>query len=255
MRLTDVQERTLDRWLSAVETGTPDGDYSKVTILSDNPKGKPQITYGKHQTTEVGGNLKKLIRQYLGRRDAEISDVRRNRLQGFIKAPQYSMADNNQLRSVLRISGDDPVMQDVQNEFFLEEYLKPSRRWADDHGFKEALSMLVIYDSFIQSGGIPSWIRRRFREAPPFGGGNEEKWTSAYVDARHSWLKYWGNGKTEKSKLIRNSRYRTHALNIETDRGNWDLSMRPMEVNGILVVSEKIPTKQPNTCRTCGGPI
>jgi len=235
MRLTDKQEETLDRWLSASETGDPDGDYGNVTILHDNPRGRPQITFGKHQTTEQGKNLKKLIRLYLARQNISASLVGIGHLQDFLKAPMYAMAGDKPLHRVLRKIGSDPVMEDVQNEFFLEEYMKPSRRWADRNGFTLPLSMLVIYDSFIQSGSIPSWIRRRFRAVPPAKGGNEREWVRQYVNSRHQWLKYWGDGKSRKSKAIRASRYRTRALLEELSRENWNLNKLPMSVNGITV--------------------
>lgn len=253
MKLTDDQERTIDRWLSAVETGKPGGDYGNVTVLHDNPSGGPQITYGKHQTTEAGRKLQKMVALYLKRDGTTLTPKGRAKLEQFVSAPQYAMTGDGFLKSTLRRAGDDPEMQDVQNEFFLTHYMKPARDWAEKNGFVLPLSMLVIYDSFIQSGGIPYWLRRRFREVPPAQGGDEKAWISRYVDVRHQWLKHWGNGKTKKSKAIRASSYRTDALNHETDTGNWDLSSRPMKVNGITVVSGKSPAPRIAVCPRCGG--
>lgn len=253
MKLTDQQEAVIDRWLSAVETGKPDGDYGNVTVLHDNPSGGPQLTYGKHQTTESGRNLQKMVREYLGRDSSYLIGPERDKLSFFIAAPTYSLVRDSTLKAVLQKAGGDPAMQDVQNEFFLEHYMKPARQWAVSNGFKLPLSMLVIYDSFIQSGSVPWWLRRRFREVPPSQGGDEKKWVSQYVDVRHQWLKYWGDGVSRKSRAIRNSSYRTDALNIETDRGNWDLSMLPMRVNGITVVGGTPTKPKTKTCPTCGG--
>ena len=253
MKLTDKQESVIDRWLSAVETGKPDGDYGNVTVLHDNPSGGPQLTYGKHQTTEAGRNLQSMVSAYLARDSSFLTGPEKAKLKEFVEARPYTKVRDTTLKAVLRKAGGDPAMQDVQNEFFLEHYMKPARQWAVFNGFKLPLSMLVIYDSFIQSGSVPWWLRKRFREAPPSQGGDEKKWVSQYVDVRHQWLKYWGDGTSRKSKAIRNSSYRTTALNFETDRGNWDLSMCPMKVNGIIVVGGT-PTEPKNvTCPTCGG--
>ena len=235
MSLTDDQERRIDRWISAVETGNPEGDYGNVTVLPDNPYKARQITYGKHQTTETGGNVQKLVKAWLVRPDADPGTEAKRVLEDFVRAPRYSQVDNKVLLHLLRDLGKLPSMEDCQNEFFLEHYMQPARQWAEDHGFTLALSLLVIYDSFVQSGGILGLLRRRFRESPPSQGGRERVWISSYVDVRHQWLRYWGDGKSGKSKAIRASAYRTDALNVETDRDNWDLTMSPMHVNGIRI--------------------
>jgi hypothetical protein len=47
------------------------------------------------------------------------------------------------------------------------------------------LSMLVVYDSFIHSGSVPMFLRKRFIERPPANGGDEKKWIGSYVEVRH----------------------------------------------------------------------
>ena len=253
--LTDKQEDLLSRWLSAVETGNPDGDYGNVSVLDDNPNGGKQLTYGFHQTTEAGGNLKSLMRQYLARSEKTVSTAEESLIRGFINSNQYQHVADMKFRNLLKRLGADPAMLKAQKEFFLEHYMKPAVAWAETSGFTTALSMLVIYDSFIHSGGILWFLRRRFSASPPANpGGNEKAWIRSYTDARHQWLKYWGNGLDRKSKLLRTSSYRTKALNFEIARGNWDLDQTPMMVNGIKVTSGK-ETKLPvlKECPTCGG--
>lgn len=63
MNLTLNQRRLIDWIISVFESGSPDGDYSKITIFRDGPGKIRQITYGRWQTTEFG-NLKILIRDY-----------------------------------------------------------------------------------------------------------------------------------------------------------------------------------------------
>lgn len=253
--LSERQEDLISRWLSATETGDPDGDYGNVSVLSDNPHGGRQITYGFHQTTEAGGNLKKLLQGYLSRPGTVVSAADEALIRDFIKAKQYQHVSNMTFRNMLNRLGDDPEMHEAQEEFFLEHYMQPAVAWAEKNGFTDALSMLVIYDSFIQSGGILWFLRRRFSASPPANpGGNERDWIRSYVDTRHQWLKYWGDGKSGKSKLLRTSSYRTKALLFELQRGNWDLDQTPMYVNGVKVTSgakKKLPTLV--QCPTCGG--
>lgn len=255
INLTERQEDLISRWLSAVETGNPDGDYGKVSILKDNPHGGPQVTYGFHQTTEAGGNLKKLLRMYLAREDRRVTANGEALLRDFIASPQYRHTSNTAFKSLLKRLGADPAMQDVQEKFFLENYMAPAVKWAEENGFTKALSLLVIYDSFIQSGGILWFLRRRFSAYPPSSErGDEVDWIKSYTDVRHQWLKYWGDGRSSKSKLLRNSSYRTKALLYEINRGNWDLDQEPMVVNGIKVTTGK-KTVVPKliTCPTCSG--
>lgn len=232
--LTRAQTRMIDRWLSAVETGVPGGDYSNVTRLFDGPGGRRQVTYGKHQTTEAGRNVQKLVKQYLGHPERKkLTQAVDAKLRAFVDAPAYSMANDAALVRALQTVGQDPVMQALQDEFFLRVYMQPAMKWAEDNGFVEPLSLLVIYDSFIQSGGIRMDLRRRFSEVPPSKGGREKVWIDSYVDVRHQWLRYWGDGKTLKSKNIRTSSYRTAALMREIESGNWKLNKPMGRVNGI----------------------
>lgn len=255
IRLTEPQEDLISRWLSAVETGNPNGDYGRVSILKDNPHGGPQVTYGFHQTTEAGGNLKKLLRNYLAREDKAITSKGIEVLRDFISSPQYRHTSNMTFRNLLKGLGQDPAMQDVQEKFFLEHYMEPAVAWAEKNGFTKALSLLVIYDSFIQSGGILWFLRRRFSAYPPSAeGGNEVDWIKSYTDVRHQWLKHWGDGRSSKSRLLRNSAYRTKALLYEINRGNWDLDQEPMVVNGIKVTTgKKSAIPKLSTCPACGG--
>src|SRR5437879_5907692 len=65
------------------------------------------------------------------------------------------LTDDPTFKSLLRKAGrEDPVMRQIQDAFFDDRYFRPAIAWADEQGFVEALSGLVIYDSFIHSGSI-----------------------------------------------------------------------------------------------------
>ena len=97
-------------------------------------------------------------------------------------------------------------------------------------GVKYALSLLVIYDTCIQSGpAAVSRMRNMFSEACPANGGDEKAWTKAYIRARQNWLLAFPN------PLVQASSYRTKALMEIADAGNWDLKL-PMVVRKVKIV-------------------
>lgn len=225
MILTPVQKSICERVLNAFETGSAEGNYSIIAIFPDGPHQIRQITFGRSQTTEYG-KLKDLVARYVnanGQFSAELAP--------FVPLiGNTPLVDHEQFKSLLRRAGsDDPIMKTVQDLFFDERYFTPALKWAQTFGFKEALSMLVIYDSFIHSGSILPFLRSRFREVPPASGGNERTWISEYVRVRNSWLANHSN------PVLHPTVYRTKCLRVEIERGNWDLSQVPINAHGIPV--------------------
>jgi chitosanase len=111
----------------------------------------------------------------------------------------------------------------VQEAFFDRTYFLPAMRWAEQNGFKLALSMLVIFDSFIHSGSIRPDIRKRFPEVPPAKGGDEKAWIGAYTRERQEWLVEIG---------LKATTYRTRCYLEQIASGNWNLSKLPIKMNG-----------------------
>lgn len=60
---------------------------------------------------------------------------------------------------------------------------------AAKNGFSLPLSALVIYDSFIHSGSILYFLRKRFHEMPTAKGGDEKTWIRQYVGVRQNCLR------------------------------------------------------------------
>ncbi|EMP5044331.1 DUF2272 domain-containing protein [Citrobacter freundii] len=244
MILTPANKSLCERVLNAFETGSAKGDYSAISIYHDGPHGIRQVTYGRSQTTEYG-KLRDLVTRYVnanGTFSAELAPF----------APLVGnkpLVDNEQFKTLLRRAGrDDPTMKTVQDRFFDERYYVPAQNWAQAFGFKDALSMLVIYDSFVHSNRILSFLRARFPEKPPASGGDERTWISQYVNVRQEWLTNHSNPELHPTV------YRTKCLRFEIDRGNWDLALIPINANGILVgpspeISRHpittLPTEQP----------
>jgi chitosanase len=228
--LTDSQRRIIERVINVFETGTVEGKYGAISIYRDGPNRIRQITYGRSQTTEYG-NLRELVDMYV-QAGGRFSEVLRPYVS---RIGRTALVDDAEFKNLLRRAGnEDPVMRRTQDAFFERRYLRPALRWAGEHGFTRALSMLVIYDSFIHSGRILDLLRSRFQERPPSQGGNEQTWIRQYVDARHQWLSHHDN------PAVRPSNYRTRDFAREIARGNWDLTMLPFMANGVPVRDQEV---------------
>lgn len=217
--ITPEKKIFIQRILNCIETGNPDGDYDNITILPDGPltgnggnERMRQVTYGKTQTTEWG-NLKDLVAFYIQNNGKFAEDMKR--YTPFIG--KRSLVNDKNFISLLEKAGKDPIMVTTQDSFFDSHYWNKAFAWFNLCKFTLPLSMLVIYDSFIQSGGILDFLRNRFSEVPPSKGGDEKAWITAYVKTRHSWL---SNNIRED---LRNSSYRTNDLLRGIKEENWEL--------------------------------
>ncbi|MGO7837224.1 chitosanase [Rhizobium johnstonii] len=219
--LSDRQKRLCERVINVFETGTVTGRYEAISIYDDGPGGRRQITYGRSQTTEYG-NLRELVEMYAAAGGRYSADLRRY----VARIGVTPLVDDATFKGLLRSAGADPVMRETQDLFFDKVYFQPALHWATVHGFSQALSILVVYDSYIHSGGILHFLRERFPEPTPDRGGDEKIWIRQYVDVRHAWLS------NHSDADIRASNYRTKDLVREISRGNWDLSMLPFMANG-----------------------
>lgn len=230
IQLTPDQRVICERVINAFETGSIQGDYSNITIFHDGPGDVRQITYGRAQTTEYG-NLRELVAMY-----AAAGGTFSNELRGYVdRIPSDGLVDDARFKELLHRAGaEDPVMRRTQDTFFDRRYFQPALSWAQTNGFSRALSVLVIYDSYIHSGKIRDELRARFPENVPARGGNEQIWIQQYVAVRNDWLQ------NNPRPVVRASAYRTRDLAREIARGNWDLTMLPISANGVQVDARPI---------------
>lgn len=221
-----IKEKALIQSIVNVfETGAPEGKYDKLVIYDDGVNGSHQITYGKSQTTEQG-NLSRLIDMYVDNAGTFANDFVPY-LEKIGKEPLVD--DENFKRLLIKAAREDKIMRETQDNFFDEVYWLPAMQWFERNGFKLPLSMLVTYDSYIHSGSIPMFLRKRFIEPPPAKGGNEKKWVASYVETRHQWLKY------HEKPILRKTIYRTQTFLNEIARENWKLNKLPINANGVNV--------------------
>lgn len=210
------QKKKMEQLLCVFETGGKDPDYSNITIFNDGPNDIKQITYGRTQVTEYG-HLPKLISNYCER--GGLYSTALKKYVGKI-GKGSSLHNDNELINLLKMAGQDPQMMACQDEIFEEKYWGPAKKWFDDNGFKEELSMMVIYDSFTHSGGMLSFLRERFSEPVPAKGGNEKKWIKEYVDVRHNWLA------GHRRPILRKTIYRTKVFKELIKDDNWGMDKK-----------------------------
>ncbi len=222
MNLTEQQKHICEQVINAFESGSAAGKYGAISVMDDGPHRVRQISYGRSQTTEYG-NLEELLDMYVNS-NGSYSEAIGPYLPKIGVTP---LVDDAVFKKLLRDAGKDPVMQQVQDQFFDIRYMQPALEWLDENGFIQPLSALVIYDSFIQSGSILPFLRKRFPERPPKKGGDEQTWITQYVDARHAWLANHSN------PLLQNTVYRTKCLKNEITRNNWEMDKLPIMAHDV----------------------
>ena len=225
--ITESNKNLIERIINVFETGMPDGKYNQVTVLADGKNGSRQITFGRSQTTEQS-NLSKLVEMYI-RNGGKYAEQFSRYIDKIGKQP---LVDSKAFKDLLRTSAtEDPIMRSTQDEFFNLGYYNPAYEFFTSKGFTLPLSMLVIYDSYIHSGRVPQFLRKRFGEYPPAKGGDEKKWATFYVDVRYQWLKYNSN------PILQRTIYRTQCFKDQIANDNWLLDNLPINAHGIEVNS------------------
>jgi len=224
--ITPQNKTKILRILNVFETGTPGGKYDMVVVYADGKNGSRQVTYGRSQTTEQG-NLPLLIKKYIQK-----NGIYKNEFTAYLpKIGVQPLCDDVAFKTLLKKAArEDVLMREAQDEFFDFAYYNPALKFFDTNKFTFPLSLLVIYDSYIHSGGVPAHLRKLFGEFPPSKGGDEKKWVAAYSDVRHQWLKYHNN------PIVRKTIYRTQCFKEQIAAGNWNLEL-PVNANGTIINS------------------
>ncbi len=222
--ITEANKLKIKQVINVFETGSIKGNYSAITVLNDGPGKIRQITYGRSQTTEFS-NLKILIQDYVNA-NGIFSEAFRPFVNRIGQMP--SLETDSNFKKLLKDAGSDPVMVQTQDTFFDRVYWKPAEKFFITNQFTLPLSLLVVYDSHIHSGGVSSKLRNLFPELIPSDGGNEKTWIQQYVDVRFNWLA------TASTQILRNTVYRPQCFKNEIAKNNWDLS-QVVRTNGVNI--------------------
>ncbi len=229
--ITPKIKKKIEQVINAFETGSATGNYGAIVKYKDykNPHTgelEVQVTFGRSQTTEFG-HLKTLVSDYVAQHGTFA-----NILQPYISrvGQKPSLASDALFCDTLKKAGKtDPIMQQCQDGLFEEKYYRPAFNWFSNNGFTLPLSMLVVYDSFIHSGTVLPFLRKRFNVNTPATGGDEKEWIKSYVQVRHEWLR------THSNPILRNTIYRMQCFKDTIEIDNWSLSA-PIKANGVTII-------------------
>ena len=228
--ITPTIKLKIEQVINAFESGSASGNYAALVRYKDHldPVTKTksvQVTFGRSQTTEFG-HLKALVEDYVNS-NGTFADTLRPYLDKIGKQPSLA-TDDNFCKTLIKAGKEDPVMATCQDNLFQNKYYLPAHTWFSVNGFELPLSMLVIYDSYIHSGGILAFLRKRFDAVMPASGGDEKKWITAYVNARHNWLS------NNSDALLQKTAYRTKCLTEQLQNTNWGLE-KQINANGVII--------------------
>jgi chitosanase len=232
--LSPLQRRAAQGLVNLFETGSVRGDYGVVTVL---PGDTGHLTYGRSQTTLSSGLLGDLLSRYAALPDA-VFGARLAPWLPRLQAKDTSLDTDLRLHNSLRACADDPVMRNLQDQFFDQLFWQPAFKAATAMGLRNPLSAAVVYDSHVHG----SWrtISREVtaRIGAPSAVG-ETVWVSAYVNARLQWLLNHPN------RLLRSTRYRMDAFLRLIELGNWTLAL-PFVVRGAEFSEHTLNATPPN---------
>ncbi|HUR19981.1 MAG TPA: peptidoglycan-binding protein, partial [Vicinamibacterales bacterium] len=205
------QGRTVEAIVNLFETGQVLGDYGQVTVLAGDTG---HLTFGRSQTTLGSGNLQKLLQRYCDNAGARFG----RRLAAFlpqVAALDVTLDNHARLHNLLRATADDPVMRDVQDQFFTDVYFTPAMKTAERHDIRLPLGMAVVYDSFVHG----SWTRIRDRVQGTPATRGETTWIAEYVAARRNWMA------THPRADLRATVYRMDSFMRLIELGAWGLEL------------------------------
>lgn len=191
-------------------------NYGAIALLHDGPDNHVQITYGSTQTTEYG-NLRVLLGNYANA-NGRYSEQMRPWINRIGDHSQPSLATNTIFIQLLKDASTDVVMHLIQDKFFVEHYFSPAQNWFTPAGLTLPLSLLVIYDSYVQSGSMMDWLVAKVSEKLPKLGGQEKTWITQYATARGNWLRTSVN-----HPALHATEYRTDSFLNAIAKDNWAL--------------------------------
>ncbi|MBM3216912.1 chitosanase [Candidatus Poribacteria bacterium] len=231
-RPTSLAKDTAQAIVNVFETGSPQGDYGKVTLIRGD---SGHLTYGRSQTTLTQGGLALLVARYCDDPNALYADDLRAYLDR-LDAADLTLDGDVRFHDLLKRAGSDPIMQDVQDAFFDRVYWDPSARAASGLGILEPLGVAVVYDSHVHG----SWGRMRNRTSARHGSVSdigERVWIERYIAVREGWL-------AASNPPLSRTTYRMRAFTSLIEDEKWDLEL-PIWVCGVRIDEAALMARPP----------
>lgn len=210
------------------ETGRPFGEYGAIAVLNDGAG----ISYGINQFTHRSGALAEVVTRYLESGGEIGAKVLRQNL-GLLRSSSgvaiAIISQSRQVKAALRAAAVTRQMREAQHDAAYRRFMLPAAAACEGSGFVLPLSLAVVYDS-INHG---SWdkVRDQIR-TPPASRDFEKSWITAYVKARHNWLR--------SIPRLKATAYRTSFFLAQIIAGNWQLEL-PVKTNGFLLTNAHFP--------------
>lgn len=240
---TDFDKLTAISIVNIFETGRPFGSHSALTVLNDGAG----ISYGISQFTHRSGSLLNVVLRYLlmgGRVERAVLEKSLAQLRSASRSAIETASKDAALKNALRAAAATPEMREAQHHVAYARYMLPAIRACEGSRFTLPLSLAVIYDS-INHG---SWelIRDMVRLPEPVQRtvGFEKAWITAYVKARHRWLR--------SIPRLKVTSYRTSFFLAQIVAGNWQLNL-PLSVNGFALKVNHFPPESLGVTTSAAG--
>lgn len=217
------QERRVRALVNIFDTGSPESAYDRVLTPGND------VIYGDAMTTLTSGNLFYLIKDYTEREGAQYR-TRFLKYLGRLEIKDRNLAEDESFLALLRAAGNDPVMKDVQENYFKRIYFARAYSEAERIGVKTPLGIAVVFDSIVHGG----WARLRDQtqqqlHGVPATGIDEEFWIKTYLQLRRQWFA------SHQNELLRTLTWRPEALLELAEGGNWEL-LPPIRIRGSQIV-------------------
>ncbi len=221
---TKIKERVI-HCLNAAEndSGSQLTEYDKIYLYHDGPHKTKQVTLGRGYTE--AGSLWTVF-QYYKDLQGKNADVLLNYKKD---AGKEKLASNKEfLHLIIDSAQKEQLFRDAEDKTFDDIYWNPAEKdYFTKYGFKEPLSLAVIEDSKLHSGGMLKFLTNSFPEKKPSDGGNEHEWIKSYVYARYNWLAH-------ASELLSHTVYRPLFFINQIKKDNWNFEL-PLVMNGTKI--------------------
>lgn len=211
MDLKEVIIRILNSFEN--DSGSPETEYDTIYRYHDGTNDIRQVTLGRGWT-ECGGSLWRVFESY-----KEKGGTNADKLLSYRSKSCKGILPNDQefLNLIKETAKSDSLFQGSEDQVFDEVYWNPAYKYFSNNEFTQPLSLAVIVDSWLHSGGVLKFLVNKFPEKKPAFGGNEKKWIQSYLEARLNWL-------SSASALLRNTVYRPKFFLNEIKKDNWSMT-------------------------------
>ena len=210
--------------LNCFETGKPETDYVSIYCWNDGPNNTKQVTLGRGYTEQ--GTLWDVFEKY-----KSLNGSNSDKLLSFKKYKGDETLPKNKefLNLIINTAKSDEKFKKSKDEIYEKMYWLKGDDWFKSNGFTLPLSLLVIQDSYLQSGSILKFLINKFSEKVPSEGGNEKEWIHQYCLYRKKWLT------NHSRKILNNTVYRPNFFLKQIENKNWELDKFPIYANGIKI--------------------